>query len=76
VQVADGAASKNGKVWGCYMHGLFANENLRHAWLEDLGWNEDKTSEKNPFATSLTRLADTLESKLDMDLLEKITWES
>jgi len=76
VQVLDGATSEDGKVWGCYMHGLFINENLRRAWLEDLGWNKDKASEKDPFAASLTRLADTLESTLDMDMLEKIIWES
>jgi len=76
VQVPDGATSEDGKVWGCYVHGLFANENLRRAWLGDLGWNADKAAEKDPFAASLTRLADTLESTLDMDLLEKMIWES
>jgi len=76
VQVPDGASSADGKVWGCYVHGLFANQNLRRAWLKDLGWNEEKASEsENPFAASLTRLADTLESTLDMALLEKIIWE-
>jgi adenosylcobyric acid synthase len=75
--VPDGATSADGKVWGCYLHGLFANDNLRRAWLEDLGWREDKADEsENPFAVSLTCLADTLESTLDMDLLEKIIWES
>lgn len=76
VQVPDGATSEDGKVWGCYVHGLFANDNLRRAWLGDLGWNENKAAEKDPFAASLTRLADTLESALDMDMLEKIIWES
>ena len=77
VQVPDGATSEDGKVWGCYVHGLFANENLRHAWLKDLGWNEGKASEnENPFTASLTRLADTLESTLNMELLEKIVWEN
>jgi len=77
VQVPDGAASDDGRVWGCYVHGLFANQNLRRAWLKDLGWDEEKASQnENPFAASLTRLADTLESTLDMDLLEKIIWEN
>ena len=76
VQVLDGATSEDGKIWGCYVHGLFANENLRSAWLKDLGWNPNEAGEKDLFATSLTRLADTLESTLDMDLLEKIVWES
>jgi len=77
VQVPDGTASDDGRIWGCYIHGLFANQNLRRAWLKDLGWDEEKASQnENPFAASLTRLADTLESTLDMDLLEKIIWEN
>ena len=77
VQVSDGAVNEDGKVWGCYVHGLFANQNLRQAWLKDLGWNENETNEdENPFAASLTRLADTLEATLDMELLEKIVWEN
>ena len=75
VQVFDGATSEDGKIWGCYVHGLFTNDNLRRAWLKDLGWDE-RTKEKDPFATSLTRLADTLEETLDMEHLEKIIWES
>ena len=75
VDVSDGAASEDGKVWGCYMHGLFSNENLRRAWLKELGWDEE-AEEKDPFATSLTRLADTLEETLDMAYLEKIIWEN
>jgi adenosylcobyric acid synthase len=75
--VSDGAASEDGKVWGCYVHGLFTNQNLRRAWLESLGWSGREFGEgSNPFAVSLTRLADTLESTLNMDLLEKIIWEN
>ena len=76
VNVLDGEISKNGKVWGCYFHGLFANENLRRAWLADLGWNgAPPTVSRDPFADSLTRLADTLEETLDMKHLERIVWE-
>jgi adenosylcobyric acid synthase len=73
VQVSDGASSENGKIWGCYVHGLFSNENLRRAWLADLGWKGPQAGETvDSFAASLTRLADTLEESLDMPLLEKI----
>jgi adenosylcobyric acid synthase len=75
VQVLDGASSENGKIWGCYVHGLFANKNLRRAWLRSLGW-QGRTASDDPFAASLTRLADTLEECLDMELLEKIIWEN
>jgi adenosylcobyric acid synthase len=76
VRVLDGAASKDGRIWGCYVHGLFANANLRRAWLADLGWIGDRASESaNPFAASLARLADTLEESLDMKLLERIIFQ-
>lgn len=37
----DGAISKNGKIWGCYFHGLFDNDIFRHSWLRFLGWQEN-----------------------------------
>ena len=77
VQVSDGAVNADGKIWGCYFHGLFGNDNLRRAWLENLGWNENRVDQaENPFAASLTRLADTLEERLNMQALESIIWES
>ncbi|KAA3659559.1 MAG: cobyric acid synthase [Chloroflexi bacterium] len=77
VSVADGGMSENGRIWGCYLHGLFANARLRRAWLTSLGWTGgDEDAETDPFAASLSRLADTVESVLDMTLLEKIIWGS
>jgi adenosylcobyric acid synthase len=75
VRTPDGATSQDGKIWGCYVHGLFANENFRQAWLASLGWKENQTSErKDTFVASLTRLADKLEEALNMKLLERITF--
>jgi adenosylcobyric acid synthase len=75
VYAPDGAASEDGKVWGCYIHGLFANQNLRRAWLADLGWKGAQAGETvDPFAASLTRLADTLEECFDMEFLERIAF--
>jgi cobyric acid synthase len=55
---------------------LFANQNLRRAWLASLGWKAGQGSENaNPFAASLTRLADTLQETLEMKLLEKIVFQ-
>ena len=77
VSVVDGAMSENGRIWGCYLHGLFANRGLRRAWLKSLGWSgSDDDAEIDPFAASLTRLADTIESVLDMEKLEEIIWGS
>jgi adenosylcobyric acid synthase len=74
----DGAASSDGRIWGCYLHGLFANDNFRHAWLKSLGWQntEPVRTPMDLLDQSLDTLADTLEETLDMDLLEKIIWET
>ncbi len=74
VQVGDGAFGAQGCVWGCYIHGLFGNENLRRAWLTSLGWSlpTGSSPQSDPFAASLTYLTDTVESVLDMAYVEKI----
>ncbi len=73
VQVGDGAMSPDGRIWGCYIHGLFGNETLRRAWLTSLGWDRGSESiHENPFAASLTYLADTVESELDIDLIMEL----
>jgi adenosylcobyric acid synthase len=76
VKVLDGSVSENGKVWGCYVHGLFANDSFRHAWLTCLGWSGQLTSQAARFEESLDKLADAVESALNMELLEKIIWTS
>ena len=75
VKVLDGSISSNGKVWGCYLHGLFANDSFRHAWLTRLGWQGEITSQLARFKESLEELANAVEDALSMDLLEKIIWD-
>lgn len=75
VKVQDGGVSSNGKVWGCYLHGLFANDSFRHAWLSRLGWRGQFTSQAARFEESLEKLADAVEGALNLDLLEKIIWD-
>jgi adenosylcobyric acid synthase len=73
----DGAVSPDGKIWGCYLHGLFANDAFRRAWLQSLGWRDTGvTTSADLLNRSLDALADAVETALDMDLLEKIVWES
>jgi adenosylcobyric acid synthase len=76
VSVKDGSVSSNGKVWGCYIHGLFANDSFRHAWLARLGWQGQAISQAVRFENSLEKLADAVENALDMKKLEKIIWQS
>jgi adenosylcobyric acid synthase len=74
----DGAYSLDGNIWGCYIHGLFRNKNLRQVWLQSLGWQEtsNRIAQSDHFAASLTHLTDTMEASLDMNILERIIWES
>ena len=68
----DGAISPNGRVWGTYLHGLFDNDALRHAWLRHLGWQGDGSLFDRQQAYN--RLADHVRSHVDMAALEKIVW--
>jgi len=75
VKVADGSVSSDGKIWGCYLHGIFVNDEFRHVWLESLGWERRASSQSEIFNQSLELLADSVEGALNMDLLEKIIWD-
>lgn len=75
VKVADGSVSSDGKIWACYLHGIFVNDDFRHAWLESLGWRGSKSSQSETFNQSLEALADAVEGALNMDLLEEIIWD-
>lgn len=78
VQCDDGAARPDGRVWGCYVHGLFANATLRRAWLTDLGWRgaDGTLPPMTDLQTALDHLADHVEASLDMPQLESIIWEN
>ena len=73
----DGARSDDGRVWGCYLHGLFHNDRFRSAWLRSLGVaiSESRSPNANEsILRSLDRLADAFETHIDMNHLEKIIW--
>ena len=69
---ADGAIAANGRVWGTYLHGLFDNDALRHAWLRHLGWQGDGSLFDRQRAYN--RLADHVREHIDMAALNKIVW--
>jgi len=71
VSVADGASSPDGKVWGCYIHGIFENVSFRRAWLRSLGWQPSATGQIT-LEDSFDQLADHLEKHLNMDMLHEI----
>ncbi len=76
VQFNDGTVRADGKVWGCYIHGLFANAALRRAWLTDLGWRgaDNALPSTTDLQASLDHLADHVEASLDIKQLESIIW--
>ncbi len=76
VQFHDGAARADGKVWGCYIHGLFTNAALRRAWLTDLGWRgaDGALPPMTDLQTSIDQLADHVEASLNMQQVESIIW--
>ena len=65
---ADGATSADGRVMGTYVHGLFASNAFRHAFLA--GVRPRRASNLDYAATveaALDSIADTLEATLDID---------
>ena len=64
----DGAASPDGLVTGTYLHGLFAHDAFRAAWLAALGASSTHRHDATVEAT-LDSLAAHLEQHLDLDRL-------
>ena len=65
----EGAASDDGKVLGCYLHGLFAADGFRAAYLERLGTVSDIGAYDATVNDTLDHLAQHLEDHLDIDAL-------
>jgi adenosylcobyric acid synthase len=65
----EGAVSPDGKIAGCYLHGLFAGDEFRRAFLARLGADAGAFSYDATIETTLDRLAEHLEHHLDMAAL-------
>jgi adenosylcobyric acid synthase len=86
VSVMDGAVSDDGRIWGTYLHGLFANDGFRRAWLRSLAagsgdWrpmcngaeaDDEPRGSADQLDAALDRLADSVESALAMHQLDEI----
>jgi adenosylcobyric acid synthase len=84
----DGSVSEDGRIWGCYLHGLFANDGFRRAWLNSLKKStpfrrraevahdviDRPTSAVEKLDAALNSLADHVEASLDMNRLNEIIW--
>ena len=65
----EGAVSADGLVAGCYLHGLFAGDPFRRAFLASLGAAAGATAYQHQVETTLDALAEHLERSLDLSAL-------
>jgi adenosylcobyric acid synthase len=65
----DGATSPDGKVAGCYLHGLFASDEFRRDFLARLGAAPSELAYEAAIDETLDRLADHLAASLDLDAI-------
>jgi adenosylcobyric acid synthase len=65
----DGAVSADGRVMGCYLHGLFSGDPFRHAFLARFGAVAGTLAYEPMIETVLDNLANHLEQHLDLDAL-------
>ena len=65
----EGAVSKNGRVVGTYIHGLFADDRQRAAWLSRLGAGPTTVAYDELIEATLDRLAKHLTTFIDLDRL-------
>ncbi|MFQ5984015.1 MAG: cobyric acid synthase [Alphaproteobacteria bacterium] len=69
----DGARSQDGRVLGCYLHGLFAADRFRHAFLTRVaGRASSGIAYEADVERALDAVADRLESCLNLDRILEI----
>jgi adenosylcobyric acid synthase len=67
----DGAVTRDGLVQGCYVHGLFAGDEFRRAFLAGFGAGSALAYEAE-IEAALDSIAAEIEAHLDLDQLLKI----
>ncbi|MGD0635593.1 MAG: cobyric acid synthase [Beijerinckiaceae bacterium] len=68
----DGAVSASGRIYGCYVHGLFADDRQRAALLARFGAAGPDHSYRESQEEALDALAAHMEKHIDLDLLLKL----
>ena len=63
---AEGAVSGDGRVAGSYLHGMFAEDGFRRAWLSGFGAEVSDIGYNASVETTLDALADHIETHLDV----------
>jgi adenosylcobyric acid synthase len=64
---AEGAVSSDGRIQGSYLHGLFASDAFRKAFLARLGIESSAESYRGKVDSALDALADHIEQHLDVE---------
>jgi adenosylcobyric acid synthase len=65
----DGAVSTNGRIMGCYVHGLFNQGSARRAFLDGLGAASDGLDQSLRVDRALDEIAGALERAFDIETL-------
>lgn len=68
----DGAVARNGRVMGAYVHGLFADDCLRAAFLNQIGAQASPLQYEDSIEETLDALAVHCEKHIDLDALLEI----
>jgi adenosylcobyric acid synthase len=68
----DGAISADGRIAGCYLHGLFGADGFRAAFLATFGARASAMTFEASIDATLDRLADHVAGAVDLDRLLKI----
>jgi adenosylcobyric acid synthase len=68
----EGAISSDGKVAGTYVHGLFADDGQRSAWLARFNAGATNVAYETLIDQTLNRLASHLAAHLDLDRLLRL----
>jgi len=69
----DGAISADGRIAGCYVHGLFDRAEQRASWLARLGARSNGTQHATRVDSALNELALELERVVDLERLIEIS---
>ncbi|MBK1637087.1 cobyric acid synthase [Rhodovulum adriaticum] len=66
---AEGAVSPDGRVMGCYLHGLFGADDFRAHWLRAMGAVAGEQNHAARLDAALDAFADDIAADLDLDAL-------
>lgn len=72
VDSPDGAVSVDGRVWGCYLHGIFENNTFRHRWLASFGWTQNGHAIREVREQAYDHLADVVEAAINLPAIEEL----